>query len=171
VIVLHSNNNDPFSSKDNNGSIDGKADLAPTSINGAALSQKELLKIAKDMFSEPLYSLHSKANIAPLTARCKKILEKNIEEAKKLENINDIAHFIFKRYVDEQIEITLPIFYEKYPYARQLENIDSDLRKACHTRSRMYHCVAIETPIIEAIKEKFPDMDYDNLKINLGSVP
>jgi hypothetical protein len=128
----------------------------------------ERIQPARDILSKAFHEEHAEyedVNRVPLTNKCKKILEDNIEKAKTLNDVESIAHLIFNHYRDSTVEKTLDVFYRDHPSEVELDKVIRDSLKG---RAHMLHHITIEEPILDAIKEKFPDLDYSKVKFDLG---
>jgi hypothetical protein len=125
---------------------------------------------ARDILSKALSEEHAEyedVNRTPLTDKCKKILEENLDQAKTLGDVEAIAHLVFNHYTDTVIEKTLTIFYREHPSDVSL---DKTVRNDLKMRVHMLHSLTIEEPILDAIKEKFPGLDYSKVKFDLSQM-
>jgi hypothetical protein len=129
----------------------------------------EIIQPAREIFSGALFKEqgdYDDLDRTPLTEKCRKLLKGNIEAAKSLQDIGDVAHLIFNRYRDEAIESALAIYYQKNPNAKSM---DEKIRKDLGSQARMLHSLVIKDPIRTVMVEAFPDQaeTIEKLKIDL----
>ena len=122
---------------------------------------------ARERFSEILYEKHKSENPRLISRRFVKIFNENIQDIKQMEDINDIAHLIFGKYLDTEINEALPKILKEIPDLANIFNFEERLKDEFRIQAHMFHGIGIQPAMKKVIHANLPNKFDKDAKIDL----